>query len=224
MPEVVFEQVFDGQVGDGRIGMADEETVVPGIAPKHWINNFDIAVVAQGIAVIPLEEVVGNVVLDALGHFHDPQTAPASVIDIQSQHAIVGVVALVRGDKLVAQMPHSEAQLRREVSTDIDVEAAMIALVGEVGAVVVFKAIDPSVVVGVNAVEELRSFDVLPQEGLFVVGDQVDHPTVVVLVVIGDEVVVLVPAGEDCWVGDQCVVAAPIGDPVLVVIVLDKVD
>ena len=112
--------------------------------------------------------------------------------------------------------------MRVQEAAHIEVVALAVALVGQIGLFVVFEAVDGAVVVHVDAVEEFRSVGVEAQEGLFVIGKAVRAVGVVVLVVVGDEVVVLVPTRKYHRVAGQESVAAPVGEAVLVVVVIDE--
>ena len=60
------------------------------------------------------------------------------------------------------------------------------------------------------------------QKGLVIVGETVGAIGVVVLVVVGDKVVVLVPARKDHRVAGEEPAATPVGEAVLVVVVVDE--
>ena len=103
-----------------------------------------------------------------------------------------------------------------------DVVTAPVGLVGIVGQLVIFKAVDPAVVVEVNAKEKFGPIDVIAQKRLFVVGNGVGHRAVVVLVEVRNEVEVLVPAGKHLPVIGLRAYPSPVGPAVLVVVVGDK--
>ena len=105
---------------------------------------------------------------------------------------------------------------------NVDIVAPVIPAVGVVGQVVVFKPVDPVVVVEVNAEEEFWPIDVVAEKRLLVIRDAIAQRDIVVLVEVRDEVVVFVPTGEDDWVGTTLTSAAPIGRAVLIVVVIDK--
>ena len=119
-------------------------------------------------------------------------------------------------------MPDGRADFWGEIDAGVHVETTAVALVGKVWLVVVFKAIDPAVVVGVNAVEKFGPIYVLAEERLLVVRNQIDNAAVVVLVEIGNEIVVLVPTRKNRAIYRQSVVAAPIRSAILIVVVLDE--
>ena len=121
-------------------------------------------------------------------------------------------------------MPDGGADFRGDVGAGVHVETAAVALIGKVWLVVVFKAIDPAVVVGVNAVEKFGPIDVLAEKRLLVVWNQIDDAPVVVLVEVGNEIVVFVPPRKDGAIDRQGVVAAPIRDAVLIVVILNEFD
>ena len=131
------------------------------------------------------------------------------------------IVSIIREHALV-EPPHQQARLGEEVNAKKDVVPAPVGLVGIVGQVVVLKAVDPAVVVEVNAKEQFGPIDVIAQKWLFVVGNGVGHRAVVVLVEVRNEIEVLVPAGEHLPVIGLRAYPCPIGLAVLVVIVGDK--
>ena len=104
---------------------------------------------------------------------------------------------------------------------DICIVAAAVAVVGVIRVLVVFKAVDPKVVVHVHAKQKLRAIYVVAQERLLVVGDEVGPELVVVLVEIRDKVEVFVPPGENPQIRPELVEAQPVGDAVLVVVVVN---
>ena len=144
------------------------------------------------------------------------------MVGIDREQAVGRVVALVRRDEFLAHMATGQAYLRSEVIAAIDIKAFVIAFVREVRLNVVLKAVYPGIVVGIDAEEKFRPVHVLAQEGLFVVGNQVDDAAVVVLVEVGNEIVVFIPPREDRRVSCQGVIAAPVGNAVLVVVILDE--
>ena len=77
----------------------------------------------------------------------------------------------------------------------------MIFFVRIVWQVVVFEAVDPAIVVQVDAEEELGAVRTVAQERFVVVGEEVGPLTVAVLVEIGDEIAVLIVSGKDRRVG-----------------------
>ena len=94
-------------------------------------------------------------------------------------------------------------------------------LVRVIGQIVVLKAVDPVVVIQINAKEKFRPIDVVAQKRLVVIRDDIRCSGVVVLIEVGDEVIVLVPAGKDRPVVGRTK-ANPIGEAVLVVVVIDE--
>ena len=62
--------------------MADIKRIIEGVAPQKWVDDLDIARVAQRIAAVPLQQVVGNIVLDALEHLQDLESAPGWVVSV----------------------------------------------------------------------------------------------------------------------------------------------
>ena len=98
----------------------------------------------------------------------------------------------------------------------------MVASVGVVGFLVVFVLINPEIVVHVHPEQKLRPIDAKAHEGLFVVGRIVDLNSIVVLVEIRYKVVVLVPPWEDLQIRLHPVAAKGVGNPVLVVVVLNQ--
>ena len=76
--------------------------------------------------------------------------------------------------------------------------------------------------VHVYAVEVFRPVRVEAQKRFVVVGYAVGAGGTVVLVEVGDEVVVFVPAGKDLGVAGGKTAALPVGEAVLVIVVVDK--
>ena len=103
----------------------------------------------------------------------------------------------------------------------------MVALVGVVGQAVVLKAVDDRVVVHVHAKEKLRRIDLIAEERLDVI-----RAAVLVLVEVGDKIVVLVQPGKNLSVAAHratlaaeplaLAIALPVGEAVLVIVVIDK--
>ena len=108
------------------------------------------------------------------------------------------------------------------MSAYIDIASAAVAVVREIGLFVVFKAIDPEIVVHVHSEEELGAIDAVAQERFFVIGNVIRPEVGVVLVEIGDEIVVLVPTWENFPVWSCLVGALPVGRAILIVVVLDE--
>ena len=110
------------------------------------------------------------------------------------------------------------------MDTGVQIIAAMVPFVGIVGLFVVFKAVDPAIVVHVNAEQKFGPIHIVAQKRLFVVGEFVAAlaAAVVVLIEIGDEVVVLVPTRKDLEVASEPVDALVVGKAVLVVVVVDE--
>ena len=79
---------------------------------------------------------------------------------------------------------------------------AAIGLVEIVRQHIVFKAVDPVVVVEIDAEEKLRTVHRESQKRFFVIGQAIGYGGVVVLIEIGDEVVVFIPAGKDNIIAD----------------------
>jgi len=87
------------------------------------------------------------------------------------------------------------------MDTAIGIVPPMVAFVGEVWLGVVLKAVDPAVVVEINAKEELGPVAVIAQEGFFVIGQLILARAVVILIEVVDEIVILVPARKDLDIG-----------------------
>ena len=98
----------------------------------------------------------------------------------------------------------------------------MVASVGVVGLLVVFVLIDPEIVVHIYPKQKLRPIDAKAHERLFVIGRIVDLDPIVVLVEIRYKVVVLVPPWEDLQIRLHPVAAKGVGNPILVVVVLNQ--
>ena len=80
------------------------------------------------------------------------------------------------------------------------VEAPAVPAVGVVWLLVILKTIDPVVVVHVNSEQEFGTVGAEPQKRLLVVGDGIGLSPIVVLVEVGDEIVVAIPAGKNAKV------------------------
>ena len=103
----------------------------------------------------------------------------------------------------------------------VHIVATVVAPVGIIGFFVVFKAVDPAVVVHVNAKEVFGPIGVIAQERLFVIGNEVLAILRIVLVEVRDEIVVLVKTRKDRIVR-QHTIAVPVRPAVLVIVVLDE--
>ena len=128
---------------------------------------------ASGVGQLgPLHEVIEDIVFDAAQVLKNSRPSPAGEVVVSGQHQVIGVGAAVVGvlrDPLAAR-GHSQVGVQK--GPDVQIVALAVALVGQIGLFVVFKAVDPAVVVLVDAVEEFRPVGVEAQERLFVVG----HP------------------------------------------------
>ena len=144
------------------------------------------------------------------------------MVAVVRENAVGRVAAAVGGYLVLAQSSHRQSRLRRQVLANVDIVAPVIPPIGIIGQVVVFKPIDPVVVVEVNAKEEFWPIDVVAKKRLLVIRDAIAQRDIVVLVEVRDEVVVFVPTGEDDRVGATLTPAAPIGRAILVVVVIDK--
>ena len=134
------------------------------------------------------------------------------------------MVLLPGRDKVFAQGTEHQPDFGGYMVAAVNIETPVVLLVGIVGQLVIFEAIDPDIVIKVDAEEKLGPVDVVAQEGLVVVGDQVAQEAVVVLVEVGDEIVVLVPAGENRRVSGLPILAHGVGELVLVVVVFNEFD
>ena len=163
-----------------------------------------------------------DIVGDLFQRIEKPQAAPSRVVAVVHENAVGHVVAAVGGYLIFAQSPHRQPGVRRQVLADVDVVASVVPAIGIVGQVVVFEAVDPVVVVEVNAKEEFRAIDVVAEKRFLVIWDAIAQRDIVVLVEVRDEVVVFVPSWEDDRVGATLAPAAPIGRAVLIVVVIDE--
>ena len=143
------------------------------------------------------------------------------VVPIQREHRVIGLVEGVGCLRLLVRAPNGQPHIRCEVDAAEEIVPLPVWLVRVIGQIVVFKAVDPIVVIQINAKEKFRPIDIVAQKRLVVVGNDVSRSSVVVLVEIGDEVVVLVPAGKNRPVVSRAK-ANPIGKAVLVVVVIDE--
>ena len=144
-------------------------------------------------------------------------------ISLVGEQGVGRLVVAVVGQLAFVETAGGDFRPRSQEGTGVDVETAPVALVGIVGGVVVLETVGDAVVVHVDAEKKLWSVHVVTQEGLFPVRlqirpDQLD----VVLVVVGDEVVVLVPPRKHETVGGVTGAdALPINLPILVIVVVD---
>ena len=152
----------------------------------------------------------------------EPHPTPAVEVAVECQHSVEGLAALGRRESAHVGPAQHQPHTRQQMGTSKDIVALAIAAVGQVGLLVVFKAINGAVVVHVDPVEEFGPVRVEAEKGLLVVGDKVRSELVVVLVEIGNKVVVLVPAGKDIAVPRCPALAPPVGLFVLIVVVIDE--
>ena len=96
-----------------------------------------------------------------------------------------------------------------------------VGFVGIVGQIIVFKAVDPVIVVEIDPEEELGPVDIVAQEGFVIVGNDIGRRRGVILVKNGNKVIVLVPTRIDRPVLRRAK-ADPVGKAGLVVIVVDE--
>ena len=118
-------------------------------------------------------------------------------------------------------MANGQAAVLANLRTDVGIEAPAITVIGIVGLLVILEAIDPAVVVHIDTKEKLGPIRVVPQKGLVVVRDEIGTEFIVVLVEVGDEIVVLIPARKDLLVRTGLVDTLSVRGPVLVVVVFD---
>ena len=156
--------------------------------------------------------------------FKNPDAPQVGDILVKGEESVTGLAAPRRRNQPLPGAPRSQPSLRRQVDTAIGIVPPMVAFVGEVWLGVVLKAVDPAVVVEINAKEELGPVAVIAQEGFFVIGQLILARAVVILIEVVDEVVVLVPARKDLNIGTGLVDAPPVGGAVLVVVVLDELE
>ena len=164
---------------------------------------------------------VGNGVLGLLEHVENPQVPQARVVPIQREHRVIGLIERIGCLRLLVRAAEGQPHIRREVNAAENIVSPPVWLVRIIGQIVVFKAVDPIVVIQINAKEKLWPIDVVAQKRLVVVGNDIGRGGVVVLVEVGDEVVVLIPAGENRPIVGRAK-ANPVGKAVLVVIVIDE--
>ena len=168
-----------------------------------------------------LAAVVGDRVTGQLEHVEEAETAEARLLPVDGEEGVVRLVRRVGGGRILVGAAQGQPRPRGQVVAGKGVVAPPVGLVRIVGQVVVLEAVDPVIVVQVDAEEELGTIDAIAEEGLVVVGDGVVRGGVVVLVEVGDEVVVLVPPRVDGPVPGR-VETDPVRGAVLVVVVVDE--
>ena len=99
--------------------------------------------------------------------------APCGRIAVQGEESVPSLVLLIRGNQRLAQGSKGDANLWAQMGAKIDVVASVILLVGIIRQFVVFKAIDPAVVVHIDPKEKLGTIHVVAQKRLIVVGNGV---------------------------------------------------
>ena len=115
---------------------------------------------------------------------------------------------------------------RQNLDGPIYIKALAIHLVWIIGQFVVFKAVDYGIVVHIHAKKKIRRVYPVPQKRLHVI--RLEIP---ILIEIRDEIVILVEARENATTQIPVVArslidgpSAPIGEPVLVVVVVDELE
>ena len=106
----------------------------------------------------------------------------------------------------------------------MDVESPVIPAIRIIRLLVVFVLIDPKVVVHIDAKQKLGPIDVKPQKSLLVVRLGIRAHKRIVLVEVGHEVVVLIPARKDLLIAAEKVKAHVVREFVLIVVVIDQID
>ena len=186
-----------------------------------WENVVDDG---QGIDIemgCHLTPVVGNIVFDALEHVENPHPSQRQIAIIGNQ-TVDGLVAPIGSQILLVHPPQRDLGVGGDKGTAVDIVAAVVGPVGVIGQIVVFKAVNPVVVVQVNAKEKFRPVRAIAEEGLLVIGDAVAQGAAVVLVKVRDKIIVLVPPGKNDIVSGPLVKAKPVGDAILVVVVVNQ--
>ena len=95
------------------------------------------------------------------------------IVPIEAEQSIGSVIALVGRDQFFAQVPDGKADVRGQPVSHVDVEASVVFLIGVVWGFVVFKAVNPQIVVHVDPVEEVGSVHAVSEKGFVVVGNAV---------------------------------------------------
>ena len=145
---------------------------------------------------------------------------PCGRIAVQGEESVSRLVPLVRGNQILAQGPKSDANLWAQMDAKISVVSSVILLVGIIRQFVIFKAINPAVVVHIDPKEKLGTIHVVAQKRLIVVGNGVSQRAVVVLIEVRYKVAVFIPTRIDLLVARSPVLADRIGELVLSVVVL----
>ena len=148
--------------------------------------------------------------------------APGGCIAVQGEESVPGLVLLVRGNQILAQGTKGDANLWAQMGAKINVVASVVLLVGIIRQFVVFKAVDPTVVVHIDPKEKLGTIHVVAQKRLIVVGNGVGQRAVVVLIEVRYKVAVFIPTWIDLLVARSPVLADRIGELVLIVVVLHQ--
>ena len=221
MVELPLEDVAHPQPRDARNVQPEPGVVDPGILRRQKVAHR--LQFSPGIGRLhPLQQVVPDGIAhppQILKEAYPPQSEP---FPVRRQQQVGSPVLTLLGDlpePLVScRQPHGRPQKRAAV----DVESPAILLVGVIRLFVVLKAVDPTVVVHIDAVEELRPVAVETEERLIVVRDPVGACRTVVLVEVGDEVAVLVPPRKNLPVAAGRAAAHPVRQAVLIVVVVDE--
>ena len=221
MPDIVFHFVDQFQLSTPGVVKTEIGGIYPrvGSGQQVW-NPLQIRLGTRRLH--PLDDIVRDSVLDQLDHIEDPQPAQPGYIPIPSEHPVTAVFLPVGGQRALLLAANRHPHPRHDVSAYIDIAPAAVAVVGEIGLFVVFKAIDPEIVVHIYSEEELGAIDAVAQERLFVIGNVIRPEVGVVLVEIGDKIVVLVPARKNFPIRPCLVDALPVGRAILIVVVLDE--
>ena len=182
---------------------------------------------------------VFDIVFGSPHHVKEPPATQRGEALGKGKNPVEGIVVargLVHG---LAQATGRKSDFGIDLNAGVKIVAPVVFLVGIVWLVVVFKAINPAIVVQINTKEKLGPVNLVAQKRLVVVREEVLPLAVAVLVEVGKEIPVFIVAGKNRWIGhavgpnykilprngNQTALKAAqlIWMPVVVVVVIDKV-
>ena len=218
--EFVLELVDDVEPINACVVEPEPQRVDPSVLGRQNVGNegLDRRSIDKRRGFTP---VVWNGVGDLFQRVKNPQAPHAGHVAVKGKERVLDATGAIGRNHLLVRLPQGQPHPWHELGTGKHIVALPVGLVGVVRQVVVFEAIDPSVVVQVDAKEEFGSINRIAQKRLFIVGNEVVDRAIVVLVKIRDKIVVLVPPRKDEPVIGRTR-ADPVGILVLVVVVLDK--
>ena len=126
----------------------------------------------------------------------NPQATHAGHVAVKGKERVLDAAGAVGRNHLLVRLPQGQQCPRHEFGTGEHIVALSVGLIGIIRQIVVFKTVDPIVVVQVDAEEVFGPINRIAQKRLFVVGNEVVDRAIVVLVEIRDKVVVFVHPGK----------------------------